>query len=137
MMYPPSHKVSEFRIQLRLPLFLSMPSWPSSYLVPSRVSGPHSYSFKLRYLGLAFEYYVVGDEGYRSLKYFHLITEFRGLEKMNHWSRVLTSAQHPHDNSQAPITRVPRDLMPSSGTHGHCMHVVHRHTCRQNIYTLK
>lgn len=34
------------------------------------------------------------------------------------------------NNSFTPNSR---DLMPSSGLFEHCMHVVHRHTCKQNI----
>lgn len=35
------------------------------------------------------------------------------------------------------VTRVPEDLTPSSGLHGHYKHVVLRHICRQNIHRCK
>ena len=34
--------------------------------------------------------------------------------------------------SQAPVTLAPEDLMPSYGLCGHFMHMVHRHTCKQD-----
>lgn len=39
--------------------------------------------------------------------------------------------QHPHGNLQLPIIPVPGTVMPSSGLHGHCIHVVHIHIYRQ------
>ena len=42
------------------------------------------------------------------------------------------NSQHPHDGSQLPVTPVPGDPMSSSGFCEHCMHMLHRHTCRQS-----
>ena len=36
--------------------------------------------------------------------------------------------QHPQANHNRLLTTVPEDLMPSSGLHEHCMHVVHKDT---------
>lgn len=44
-------------------------------------------------------------------------------------------SQHPQGSLPASITLIPEDQMPSSGFHGHWMHVVHRCICRQNIQT--
>lgn len=45
--------------------------------------------------------------------------------------------QHPHGAAQLSEIPVPWDPMSSSSLNGHCMHMVHRHTCRQNTYTHK
>lgn len=36
-------------------------------------------------------------------------------------------SQHPLHGSQLSVIKVVRDLMPPSGFHGHCMHVVHQY----------
>ena len=41
------------------------------------------------------------------------------------------SIQHPQGSSQSSITLVPGNLPPS----GHCLHMVHRLTCKQNTHT--
>lgn len=40
-------------------------------------------------------------------------------------------------SSQPSATSVTRDMTPSFGLCGHCMHAVHRHTYRQNTCTHK
>ena len=52
------------------------------------------------------------------------------------------SSQHSHDSSQPSVTLVPGDQIPSSGLHGHYMHVVDIYigktfTCIKEINTLK
>lgn len=39
---------------------------------------------------------------------------------------------YPEGSSQLSITLGPGDRMPSSGFQGYCMHMVNRHTSRQN-----
>lgn len=41
-------------------------------------------------------------------------------------------SQLPSGGSQPPATLVPQDPTPSSSFHGHCTHMVNRHTRRQN-----
>ena len=45
------------------------------------------------------------------------------------------NSQHPHGNPQLSVTPVPAYLTTLSGLHEYCIHVVHRHTCRQNTDT--
>lgn len=46
-------------------------------------------------------------------------------------------SQHPHVDLQLSVPPVPNDLMPSSGFCALGTHVIHRHKCKQNIYTHK
>lgn len=45
------------------------------------------------------------------------------------------SFHHPHVGSQLLVAPIPGDPTPSSDLCGHCTHVVHRHTRKQNTYT--
>lgn len=47
------------------------------------------------------------------------------------------NSQHLLGDSQPPVTPVPKDPVPPSGLQGHCMQVVHRHICGQNIHIHK
>lgn len=42
-----------------------------------------------------------------------------------------------HMVAQNNLVVVPGNLMPTSGLYGHCVHMVHEHECRQNIYIHK
>jgi imidazoleglycerol phosphate synthase glutamine amidotransferase subunit HisH len=65
--------------------------------------------------------------------------------EMAQWLRALavlpedlSSVPSTHDGSQPSVTPVlGGNLMPSSGLHGHCMHIVHNYTSRHNTHTHK
>jgi hypothetical protein len=58
---------------------------------------------------------------------------------MAQWLRAL--AAFPEDTGSSLSTHmavhnpVSENLVPFSGLQEHCTHIVHRHTCRQNIHT--
>lgn len=56
------------------------------------------------------------------------------LERVQ-WVGSKLSFQHQHSGLQLSIIQVPRDLKPSSGFHGHCIHVMHTHEHGTYIYT--
>lgn len=45
------------------------------------------------------------------------------------------SSQYLYGVSQPSLT--PGDLMPSTGCHGHCMHIAYRHTCHKTLIHIK
>lgn len=47
------------------------------------------------------------------------------------------NSHNPHDGSQLSITLVPRNPLPFWPLSTPATHIMHRHTCRQNPYTVK
>lgn len=46
-------------------------------------------------------------------------------------------SQHPHGSLQPFAARVTGDPMPPSGLSEYCIHVIHKHTCRETTHTHK
>jgi hypothetical protein len=43
----------------------------------------------------------------------------------------------PMCSAKLSLTPLPVDTAPSSGLHGHCTHMIHRHACRQTPVHIK